>query len=51
MGKDTSDVVDWDEYGQGYNADGKLIICICGQRVTPGGVGHYCVYDDGPEDG
>jgi hypothetical protein len=45
---DTSDVVEWDEYGQGYDERGRCIICICGTRLTqpgslnPDGSPHYC---------
>lgn len=45
------DVVEWDEYGQGYDHLGRLIACICGARlIQPGyleknGSPHYCPYD------
>jgi hypothetical protein len=41
-------VTEWDEYGQGYNAEGKLVVCICGVRFASylDYESHYCPYDE-----
>jgi len=44
-------VVDWDEYGQGYNKDGQLVLCICGEiRAYADWSDHYCPYDEQEEE-
>lgn len=38
-------VAEWDEYGQGYDKRGELVICICGRGFPNGGWGeHLCPY-------
>lgn len=46
------EVVEWDEFGQGYDAQGRCVKCICGSTLLqPGslnedGSPHYCPADD-----
>lgn len=41
-------VVGWDEYGQGYDACGRVRVCICGELFAyeKARMGHVCPYDD-----
>lgn len=51
--KARAEVVDWDEYGQGYSATAELVVCICGEPYPFRGEPHYCPYDepfDEPDD-
>ena len=47
-----SDVIEWDEYGQGYDYRGRRIVCVCGIELlqpgslNPDGTPHYCPYDE-----
>lgn len=47
----TNNVVEWDEFGQGYAADPfRLVVCICGEIRRDGNFSdHYCVHDEQPE--
>lgn len=36
--------VEWDEFGQAYDASGKVAICVCGHPFP--GYDHYCPYDE-----
>jgi hypothetical protein len=38
-------VVEWDEYLQGYDANGRLVYCICG-KPFPMDDPHFCPYDE-----
>lgn len=37
-------VVEWDEYLQGYDTNGKLVICVCGKPFPD--KDHVCPYDE-----
>lgn len=44
-------VAEWDEYNQGYDVDGNLVVCICGEyRPSAYWVDHLCPYDDPNEE-
>jgi hypothetical protein len=43
------EIIEWDEYGQGYGADGHLLVCICGAEFLDWSK-HYCVYDEEPDE-
>jgi hypothetical protein len=40
--------VEWDEFLQGYDTEGRLVVCICGFRGDMST--HYCPYDQMPEE-
>lgn len=48
----SDEVVEWDEYLQGYDAQGRLVVCVCGIKLTqpgylePNGKPHCCPYDE-----
>jgi hypothetical protein len=47
--KARAEIVEWDEYGQGYSTAGELVVCICGAPY-PLRWTHYCPYDEPTED-
>lgn len=40
-----AEVVEWDEYGQGYGRGAEVVICICGEPY-PHRKTHYCPADE-----
>lgn len=44
-------VAEWDEFLQGYDEGGRLIVCICGEeRIDADWSDHFCPYDELKED-
>lgn len=39
-------IIDWDEYGQAYDRQANLVVCVCGAHVWKRLGEHYCPYDE-----
>lgn len=45
--RDKVTVTEWDEYGQGYDDNARLLVCVCGERRADGDWSdHFCPYDE-----